>query len=111
MHPSISALPLLLALSLSTIRCSFGDVQYKTKPLKLGIEGFGIRLQDHANDSALCKRLRADTYRHRFVLFRGQGQIPPDAFLSLFDCFGDAFRKPFTTQGLGSANHKKSPSP
>jgi len=94
-----------------TSQCSGSVAEYKIKPMKLGVEAFGINLQNHANDSALFEKIKEDVYRHRLVLFRNQGQLPAETFMSMFQGFGDAFRKPFTTQGKGKETHEKSIAP
>jgi hypothetical protein len=80
-------------------------------PLTLGVEIRGIRLAEHLADDGLFERIKADCYRHRLLVFRGQGQLPADALLKMFEGFGDIYHQPYTTQTKDMNNHRRAPAP
>jgi len=84
---------------------------YDLKPLKLGAEIAGINLREHLNDTALLDRIREDTYKHRLIVLRDQGEIPADSMIKLFERFGDIYHEPYTTQTKDLTNHRKAPAP
>ena len=102
---TVTQLPPLKGQQLGTV------AEYTVQPQKLGVEVVGINLQDHVENKELFNMIKADVYKHRLMLFRGQGEIPADSMLKMFAHFGSIYLEPFTTQTKNLTNHEKAPSP
>ena len=61
---------------------------YQLLPTKIGCEVFGIDLKQNVTED-LVQQIRKDVKKHRLLIFRGQGLVPPSRHLEISRWFGE----------------------
>ncbi len=88
----LAFLPLVLQISRLTAYASM-EVQhahdyYTVKPGRLGVEVFGIRLNDQISQDVI-DQIKEDTHKYRIMIFRDQGKVSGTRHVEISKWFGE----------------------